>query len=605
MSEIGASAFSNCTKLEKIITTGKTPKIYLNTFLNVKEYGTLEYSDAYEDEYISKWLKTDKYYLGYYKWNYKESKYTLTITIDGEFYTTITQDAGTIIPSITIPTREGYRFSWDEPIPTVMPNYDLTINGSFTVNQYILTFIVDGTLVSSGRVDYNSVITYPSHTEREGYSFSWNSSITNMPARNVTINGVYTVNKYTLTLTVDGEPYTSITQDYGTAISVVEPPSEEGYTFVWDTPLPETMPAQNLTINGTHILLDVILTLSNGNKEGIILTGDTITSTDGISGRTDVVSVKIIKQITSISGNTFNGCTGLETVELPDTVKTIKSSAFKNCNLSTFIFPDGLTDIGAYAFQNNQSLSTIVCNGNEVSATPTSFKGVSENGTIVYSSEMAEHYKTNWLEDGKCLNGWFGIDSEYNIVMENSEDVDKKVTLSGYRMTTANDTMTYPGRNPITWSLYGSNTKSEVPDDDVWTLLDQRENDNTLGQENYETYNFEIPEENRNEYQYYLLVFNAVQSGTVIQLGEFRLIDESGNIVTEAECYKCSSGQYYSDHDISDLFDNDNSTKYCADIKQPLYIYIKVGKTESYKLYYLDESGNKLSAYTEIDTIIN
>lgn len=570
MSEIGVSAFSNCTKLEKIKTNGKAPIIFSNTFLNVKEYGTLEYADAYENEYIRDWLKTDKYYLGYYKWNYKEPKYTLTITIDGVFYTDITQDVGTIIPPISIPTREGYCFSWDEPIPTVMPNYDLTINGSFTINQYILTFIVDGTLVSSGRVDYNSVITYPSHTEREGYSFSWDSSITNMPARNVTINGVYTVNQYTLTLTVDRNPYTSITQDYGTAISVVEPPSEEGYTFVWDTPLPETMPAQNLTINGTHILLDVILTLSNGNKEGIILSGNTISATDGISGRTDVVSVKIIKQITSISGNTFNGCTGLETVELPNTVKTIKSSAFKNCNLSTFIFPDGLTDIGAHAFQNNHSLSTIVCNENAVSATPTSFEGVSENGTLVYSSEMAKHYNENWLDDGKCLNGWFGIDSENNIVMANSEDAetyqyfmfvvdenngdesiqlgelqlldkdgnvvtgvscygcsseqyhsdhdigdmfdnnintkycayfnnpplyiyasaDTPVMLSGYRITTANDTKTYPGRNPITWSLFGSNTNSSDPDSSEWVLLDHHEKDYTLGAVNYSPYDF-------------------------------------------------------------------------------------------------------------------
>lgn len=606
VSEIGVSAFSNCTKLERIKTTGKTPKIYSNTFLNVKEYGTLEYADAYEDEYISKWLKTDQYYLGYYKWNYKEPKYTLTITIDGVFYTSITQDVGTTIPPIPTPTREGYRFSWDEPIPTVMPNYDLTINGTFTVNQYILTFIVDGTLVSSGRVDYNSVITYPSHTEREGYSFSWNSSITNMPARNVTINGVYTVNQYTLTLTVEGEPYTSFTQDYGTAISVTDP-TKDGYGFSWDTPIPATMPAENITINGTFTLYNVILTLSNGNKEGIILTGDTISATDGISGRTDVVSVEIIAQITGISENTFNGCSELTSITMPDTVETIKKSAFKGCNLSEFIFPEKLTNIGGYAFQNNHSLSIIVCNGNEVSATTTSFKDVSENGTLVYPSKNAEHYNTNWLDDGKCLNGWFGIDSEYNIVMKNTETVDKGVTLSGYRMTTANDAKTYPGRNPITWSLYGSNTKSEVPDDDVWTLLDQHENDNTLGPENYKNYYFEIPEGNRNKYQYYLLEFNAVQSGTVIQLGEFRLFDESDNIVTKVKCYHCSSGQYYGNNDISDLFDNDNSTKYCADINQnePLYIYIEAEKTESYKLYYLDESGNKLSGYTEIDTITN
>ena len=69
-------------------------------------------------------------------------------------------------------------------------------------------------------------------------------------------------------------------------------------------------------------------------------------------------------------------------------------------------------------------------------------------------------------------------------------DAGKKVTLSGYRLTTANDTNKYPGRNPSSWSLFGSNTKSEVPDDEVWTLLDHRENDNTLGAVNYTPYDF-------------------------------------------------------------------------------------------------------------------
>ena len=71
-------------------------------------------------------------------------------------------------------------------------------------------------------------------------------------------------------------------------------------------------------------------------------------------------------------------------------------------------------------------------------------------------------------------------------------DAGKPVELSGYRITTAADTQTYPGRNPVSWSLLGSNTKSEVPDDAVWTLIDHRENDQTLGAANYQPYDFPI-----------------------------------------------------------------------------------------------------------------
>lgn len=69
-------------------------------------------------------------------------------------------------------------------------------------------------------------------------------------------------------------------------------------------------------------------------------------------------------------------------------------------------------------------------------------------------------------------------------------DAGKKVTLSGYRLTTANDTQKYPARNPASWSLLGSNVKSKVPGSDVWTLLDRRENDNTLAAVNYTPYDF-------------------------------------------------------------------------------------------------------------------
>ena len=69
-------------------------------------------------------------------------------------------------------------------------------------------------------------------------------------------------------------------------------------------------------------------------------------------------------------------------------------------------------------------------------------------------------------------------------------DAGEEVTLSGYRFTTANDTYKYSGRNPITWTLFGSNTQSVEPDDACWEFLDRRENDHTLGAVNYTPYDF-------------------------------------------------------------------------------------------------------------------
>lgn len=69
-------------------------------------------------------------------------------------------------------------------------------------------------------------------------------------------------------------------------------------------------------------------------------------------------------------------------------------------------------------------------------------------------------------------------------------DAGRPVTLTGYRITTAADAQTFPERNPVSWSLLGSNTKSEVPDDEVWTLLDHHQDDATIGAVNYTPFDF-------------------------------------------------------------------------------------------------------------------
>ena len=58
------------------------------------------------------------------------------------------------------------------------------------------------------------------------------------------------INQYTVTFdTVGGSTVASITQDYGTAIAAPAAPTREGYTFIgWDTEIPTTMPAENMTV---------------------------------------------------------------------------------------------------------------------------------------------------------------------------------------------------------------------------------------------------------------------------------------------------------------------------------------------------------------------
>ena len=101
-----------------------------------------------------------------------------------------------------------------------------------------------------------------------------------------------------------------------------------------------------------------------------------------------------------------------------------------------------------------------------------------------YSNETQENLFDNDVHTKYC--------GPFNSTLYLYIDAGEMVTLSGYRLTTANDTRNNPGRNPVTWSLYGSNTQSEDPADEEWILLDRRENDNTLEALNYEPYDFAI-----------------------------------------------------------------------------------------------------------------
>ena len=62
----------------------------------------------------------------------------------------------------------------------------------------------------------------------------------------------------------------------------------------------------------------------------------------------------------SIGYGAFHSCTGLTTLDFPDTLTSIDGMAFLSCfNLTTIHFPDTLTSIGDMAFENCSSLTTI------------------------------------------------------------------------------------------------------------------------------------------------------------------------------------------------------------------------------------------------------
>ena len=120
-------------------------------------------------------------------------------------------------------------------------------------NQYTITFDTNGgSEIAPITQDYGTKITAPDNPTRKGYTFKgWDKEIPEtMPAENITVKAQWEINQYTITFdTNGGSEIASITQDYGTKITAPADPTRKGYTFKgWDKEIPETMPAENITI---------------------------------------------------------------------------------------------------------------------------------------------------------------------------------------------------------------------------------------------------------------------------------------------------------------------------------------------------------------------
>ncbi len=207
------------------------------------------------------------------------NKYNLTYTIDGEEYKSYDVEYGTTITPETNPSKDGYTFSGWSEIPETMPAHDLTITGSFTINQYQVKYIVDGDTCKTEYVEYASNIIPPSVPEREGYLFAWNDYPETMPANDITITGKYTINSYKLSYIVDGTEYRSYDVVYNTAITPEVNPSKEGYTFSGWSEIPATMPAYDVEVTGSFSVNSYKLTYMVDDqvyKETIYEYGSTI-----------------------------------------------------------------------------------------------------------------------------------------------------------------------------------------------------------------------------------------------------------------------------------------------------------------------------------------
>lgn len=180
------------------------------------------------------------------------NKYKLTYLVDDVEYKSFQVDYGATIVPEEAPTREGYIFSGWSDIPSTMPDHDVTIRGSFTKGSFTLTYMLDGEMYKTYQLEYGEEIIPEEVPVREGNSFSgWIGLPSTMPANDVVVTGTFTINKYTVSYIIDNEVFQKDELEFGAKIVPPEAPKRDGYDFSWGD-YPKTMPAKDIFITGTY-----------------------------------------------------------------------------------------------------------------------------------------------------------------------------------------------------------------------------------------------------------------------------------------------------------------------------------------------------------------
>ena len=234
------------------------------------------------------------------------NSYNLTYFINDEEYKSFTLVYGSEIVPEEEPTREGYTFSGWSEIPETMPAHDVIVTGTFTGISYTITFIVDGEVYKTDSIPYGTPLASLEVPTKEGYTFSgWSDMPETMPAEDIVVAGTFTINQYLLIYVIDGEEYKSYEVDYDSAITPEPAPTKKGMTFSGWGEMPETMPAHDVTIIGTFdwakeivdgIVYQVTDTLSNyASVVGYDETSEEVTILSDVSIGEDVYTVNSIE----------------------------------------------------------------------------------------------------------------------------------------------------------------------------------------------------------------------------------------------------------------------------------------------------------------------
>ncbi len=118
---------------------------------------------------------------------------------------------------------------------------------------------------------------------------------------------------------------------------------------------------------------------------------NSVTSIGGVAfyGCIGLTSVSIPNSVTSIGSFAFSGCTGLTSIEIPNSVTSIGGVAFSGCSgLTSVEIPNSVTSIGTRAFDGCRGLTSLKIGNSVTSIDYGAFQDCSDLRSVVLPNSV-------------------------------------------------------------------------------------------------------------------------------------------------------------------------------------------------------------------------
>ena len=220
-----------------------------------------------------------------------------------------------------------------------------------------------GSYVFYGCSSLTSVTIPNSITIIEYDAFSYCSSLTSLTIPDSVTSIEYDAFSYCSSLTSLTIPdsVTSIGEDaFEGCINLIQKVDGVGYVDKWVVDCDSSVTAVNIRSDTVGIAGSAF---SGCKTLQSVTIPDSVKSIGGeaFSGCSGLKSVIIGNGVTSIGGEAFSGCSSLTEVTIPDSLTSIGSSVFYNCSgLTSVTIPDSVTSIGSSAFSGCSSLTSVM-----------------------------------------------------------------------------------------------------------------------------------------------------------------------------------------------------------------------------------------------------